>query len=306
MIRSNFLVALFIAFLLFSFPAKARGIIDVLIFADTSLANLSPGKSFRVAFSSVKRNGKQTNPKGLKGKKNYNQYSIWVEGGWFDDGYIYIDPNPRKIQNHQIKIEVWPISQPEIRKTCFVRLNYKGETYIHFDGQSGQDSKDRGKMIIPLIANEGKPGFPGENGKNIIVKVWLQKDSVLNTIILKGEVSNRFNPDEKSFFIINTNEGSLRITANGGNGGDGGAGAEGKDGKDRSDKPGKSGGDGSDGGDGGPGGKGGDGGTITIYMDHLAKEYEHLIYLENVGGKGRQRRSRRHWRCGRKRWFRWQ
>src|SRR5690606_15072628 len=135
-----------------------------------------------------------------------------VEGGVFDDGKIYINSDPRTILNHQVKIHVSSVKQPEIQKTCFIRLNYKGETHLNFDGLNGGASKDRGKMIIPVIANEGRSGIPGENGKNIVVRVWLYKASILNTSLLKGEVSELFNPDNKTYFAVNTHEGTVRIT----------------------------------------------------------------------------------------------
>jgi hypothetical protein len=290
-----FSLALFFAFplLICISPApvkantKGNDIVDIIIFLDTAYVNLAPGRKFRVAFSSVKKNGKQSNPKGFAGRKNYSQYEINVEGGTFDNGFITINSNPRSIKNHRVILEAAQKNKPEIKKTCCVRLNYQGETILNFDGKNGDDPRDRGKMFIPLItASEGRPGLPGENGKDLIIRIWKQYDTLLNATLLKGEITEKLNPDSKTYFIINTKGGSLRVTARGGNGGQGGAGAEGADGRDRSDKPGRSGGDGGNGGKGGPGGDGGTGGDITLYFDTSADPFFDLIYLDNSGGSG--------------------
>jgi hypothetical protein len=266
---------------------KGNDIVDIIIFPDTTSANLGPGRKLKVAFSSVKKNGKQSNPNGLAGRKNYWQYDIKVEGGTFDDGYIIINSDPRSIKNHEIIIEASPKNKPEPKKICRIKLNYKGVTILNFDGKTGDDPRDRGKMFIPVItATEGRPGLPGEAGKDLIIRVWKHYDTLLNTTLLKGEITEKLNPDNKTYFIINTKGGSLRITARGGSGGQGGSGAEGADGRDHSDKPGRSGGNGGDGGKGGPGGDGGTGGSITLYLDTSADPFFDLIYLDNSGGSG--------------------
>jgi hypothetical protein len=285
------LFALFLLICILPTPVNAdtqgNDIVDIIIFPDTASVNLGPGRKFKVAFSSVRKNGKQSNPNGLAGRKNYWQYDIKVEGGTFDDGYVIIDSNPRSIKNHEIIIEASPKNKPEPKKVCRIKLNYKGVTILNFDGRTGDDPRDRGKMIIPVItASEGRPGLPGEAGKDLIIWVWMHHDTLLNATLLKGEITEKLNPGVKTYFIINTKGGSLRISAKGGKGGQGGAGAEGADGRDRSDKPGRSGGDGGNGGEGGDGGDGGKGGSITLHFDVAADPFFDLIYLDNSGGSG--------------------
>lgn len=150
------------------------------------------------------------------------------------------------------------------------RGNYYG------DGQDGSDGGD------------GQPGGPGGNGKhaeNVEVKVTTVTRPGVGHPFLQACARARSGQEQCT--LVDTEGGTLTITARGGAGGAGGAGGSGGRGGyggsgSRSGRSGSSGRDGSA----GPGGDGGDGAELVAVFDPSVEPFAHLITLDNSGGEG--------------------
>jgi hypothetical protein len=238
------------------------------------------------------KKGKTLKTKGFAGgKEGWDDIQFEVQGGYANNGTLYVHSDTRKIKNHQVKLKVWLNDNPQRADSVIFKLNYEGETLASFKPNTPPPPDDRGGRILPIkiggSGSDGKEGYKGEDGYPgdiVDVYVKLESDSLLNTSLLKVYTKNRIG-NREGRFLVHPEKGFISILAEGGNGANGGNGGRGVDGKDRSDKN-RQGGDGSNGGRGGDGGNGGNGGTVTLYVDPSAEAFIEKIRIYNAGGQG--------------------
>lgn len=225
----------------------------------------------------------------------WEQFTIEVEGGKFENGKVIISSNPADVKNHQVKIKATTVKNPEVKAELVLNLDYKGQILADFSGtagrygQRGQDGR-RGNNATTSSdrcsggtnGGQGGNGGDGEQGPDIEVFAKMKFDDGLKKELLEVRVKNKTTGAEQ-VFLVNPDGGKLNVSANGGNGGRGGSGGYG--GPGGNDTYSKTSGSGGDGGNGGNGGNGAKGGSITAYLDPSTDKLPPgTITFSNEGG----------------------
>ncbi len=271
-------------------------------------AKLTPGSTFALGVVATSAKGDEYHTQGLAdGRTPWDDLSVEVIGGRFENGGVMISEDPLKIENHIVTVNISTLEKPVVKATLALLVNYKDKFVADHSGQDGvpgQDAPDgrNGKRGMSSTtedgskgengndARDGRNGESGKNANNVEVYLKAQKDDVLNTTLVKVEVKD-LNTGRTTRYMIDTNGGTLLLKCNGGNGGtggNGGSGGNGGDGGSGSATSGKGGdgGDGGIGGNGGNGGNGGKGGAVTIIIDPSAMPYLSILEFNNGGGVG--------------------
>lgn len=171
----------------------------------------------------------------------------------------------------------------------FGRFDPNKSDYCHssYGGEDGRNGR-RGRS--------GYAGYNGANGENFIVDVSIVQVPALNDSLLKIVVTS-LESGSTYTRIVDRNNGSVAINANGGSGGRGGDGGNGGDGGDggkgkyaSTDEPeegwGGDAGNSGDGGAAGNGGRGGDGGNVVIRYTQNASQFIGRVKVSVDGGQG--------------------
>ena len=216
-------------------------------------------------------------------------------------GVLTLPHDPRKSEGQTPHVTITVPSHPDIRTELDVPVRYNYKFVSNFDGGSGSsgmngmDGMDGtpgspGSMDPnnPSPGGDGGNGTDGSNGGDggpggdappVQIEVTLRSEShpLLQVAVIV--------PGHKRFYLVDSQGGSLTVTADGGPGGSGGRGGRGgRGGSGGTGTPdGNSGRDGMDGHSGfdGPQGRGG---SITVTYDPQAKPYLSMIHLSNRNG----------------------
>ena len=187
----------------------------------------------------------------LKRDKEAENFRITTYGGYWNNGAFTIDQEICNIIDHQVGFIVQPKNNLFVADTFWVQLDYNHDYNVRFTGRSGPNGLDGSDGWDGSTGNNGNDGqngengYWGENGPDIGVWVDAYFDSILNTPLLYVFTEN-FWTNEEYRYLVNPENGSFKITSEGGRGGDGG-----------------------DGGDGGNGGRGEDG---KVYIEKKVEE----------------------------------
>lgn len=173
---------------------------------------------------------------------NWNSYLVKVEGGYFEDGIITVNPDPR-FAGDSLKITVTPFEFPELKQQLKLALTYKRKYMANCKGHNGLGG------INGLSGNElkrmdttgnhpanqpykGQTGTDGERGADgCIADVFVKSMTVADKKLMNVLVINHCNNDHFVFWI-DPDGGSLLVDVSGGDGGNGGSGGDGGKGID--------------------------------------------------------------------------
>jgi hypothetical protein len=213
---------------------------------------------------------------------------IIPKGGDISFGDFVVEDDPDAITNHSVKLIALLAKHPAISDTFRLLMDYK-DNYV-FDRSPGS----------AFWGNNGKHG----HDLDVFVDVYF--DTIINARLMYVDIKDLY--EEKSYhYMVNTQQGSLKIVSRGQDGGWGETGERGYDGANGTDGawytrrvrvndstyttvteqgPGGNGGSGGPGGPGGPGGDGGDGGFIYISYTHYAEPFLNMIEALSLPGSG--------------------
>ena len=208
----------------------------------TSLFDKSPGSQIKGELVSNFNNGMVRISKNLRNSKETRFLKISTSGGVWENGRFTIDPDFRKIENHQALLVVNSLRNTSVADTFAVRLDYRHKYKLHLDGYSGSPGMMGSSGSSGFGGNNGSDGQNGQNGEfgsdgpDIHVWVDLYRDSLLNQDLLYVFAKNSWS-DEEFRYLINPDGGSMDVCSRGGSGGfggsggSGGAGCDGRDGE---------------------------------------------------------------------------
>ncbi len=216
----------------------------------------------------------------LNGNLSWKKLDIAVSGGYIKNGYLFIDDFDQFNKDYQLVFEV-TYKNKNLKETIKCYLNFKGVEVADYRPEKGKDARNRlgrffSSMFFKSICFDGKDGRNGENGKDgPYLHVVPELIEINSQRILAVHIDSQENGKARIYYI-NTQEGELRILADGSDGGKGGKGGPGEESEDC----------GGAGGRGGNGGNGGKGGVVEILVDEQSKPYLDRIIISNKGGRG--------------------
>lgn len=216
------------------------------------------------------------------------ELSLQVSGAKYNQkqGKIYLPSYPTEFLSDSIYISA-EYHHNGVTKTdsTFIVYNYKGSTYLYFNGTKGTQGGAGRDGKTPLLFRDGTDGMGGEagvqggKGHDLTVYIWKEKETYFIKII-------DLTADTTYFYKANQMSTVFAIFSNGGQGGQGGSGGDGGNGKDGlvSSSKTRVPGDGGNGGNGGQGGVGGQGGNIYVFIHPYAVDFQPKLKLTNEGG----------------------
>ncbi len=274
---------------------------------------LGPGQSARLVVVATASDGKLYPSVGAgRGKVAFDNYTIaativTVNGR----GSVSLSPDPRVSEGKIAHLHVVPIAHPGLAADLDIRIRYDIAYSADFSGADGTNGFDGSDGMDGVAGADGTPATtdpttglttqqgPGGNGTSgtnggegsnggdgspgQAVRIWVRMESGTKPLLqIKVAGGGR-----ESFYLVDPNGGSLRVTDNGGRGGNGGHGGRGGRGGAGGDgfPPGMKGFDGLAGSDGHPG-AGGAAGTIAISVDPAAQPFLSCITWSNRSGDG--------------------
>lgn len=264
-------------------------------------AKLTLGQSIPIGIVALNAKGKEFKTPGfllpgLLKTVEWTAFRVDVEGGSYVNGAILVHNNLSGIKNHEVKVTASLIKNPDVKNELVIKLNYKGTTFVDFNGSKGKRGKEgadgpRGNNAVTSsdhctsggMGAMGQQGGNGGEGQQIEVYMKMKFDDLLKKDMLYVQVKVK-NTTEQRLVIVDPEEGKLIISANGGKGGDGGTGGAG--GTGGTDTYHSTAGNGGQGGMGGNGGNGSNGGSITVYKDPGTDKISTEITYSNEGGDG--------------------
>jgi hypothetical protein len=274
---------------------------------------LGPGQSARLVVVAGTGDGKQFPTVGAgHGKVAFNNYTIEATTVQVSkSGTVSLSPDPRVSDGKVGHLRITPVAHPEVVAELDIPVRYDIAFIANFSGADGASGFDGTPGLDGSSGTDGTPGTvdpttgaigtPGPGGRGSdggnggdggdgqngapggAVYVWIRlmpgTKPLLQIKVTGGA--------RQSFYVVDPNGGSLRVTANGGAGGRAGAGGRGgRGGSGGSGFPsGFSGLDGRPGWDGHPG-AGGAAGTITESVDPAAQPFMNCVSWSNHSGGG--------------------
>ena len=206
----------------------------------TNRFDKSPGSQIKGEVVSRFNNGAIRVCKNLRNGRDAGFLRFSTSGGFWENGRFTIDPDFRKIENHQAILVVNSLLNTSVTDTFAVQLDYKHKYDLHFSGSSGFPGMMGSNGSSGFAGGNGSDGQNGQNGgfgsdgPDIHVWVDLYRDSLLNQDLLYVFAKNSWS-DEEFRYLINPDGGSLDVCTRGGSGGfggQGGSGGAGSDGRD--------------------------------------------------------------------------
>jgi hypothetical protein len=195
----------------------------------------SPGSVIEGKIISVYNNGVIRISDKLRTESESAGFYFETSGGRWQKGKFIVDPDFLNIENHTASLVVTPVLSPAISDTFSVLLDYKQHYTLNFNasagswGSSGGTGSSGGSGCDGGNGGFGQDGEPGENAPDIGVWADLYFDSLLNCNLLYVYTLDFWSGGER-FLLVNPDNGSVAINANGGSGGNGGNGGRGGDG----------------------------------------------------------------------------
>jgi hypothetical protein len=195
----------------------------------------SPGSVIEGKIVSVYDNGITRISDKLRNENQAAGFWIKASGGSWQKGKFIIDPDFMNIEKHTASLVVTPVMNPAVTDTFSVLMDYKNHYSLNFNGQSGSwgfsgtNGSNGGTGCNGGNGGFGEDGCTGDNAPDVGVWADLYFDSLLNCNLLYVYTQNFWNGAER-FLLVNPDDGSVAINANGGCGGNGGNGGRGGDG----------------------------------------------------------------------------
>ena len=277
------------------------------------VAALGPGQSARLVVVATASDGKQYASVGAgHGKVAMDNYTIAAAVVTVDKrDSVSLSPDPRASHGKVGHLHIVPVAHPNVAADIDIPVRYDIAYSADFSGADGLNGSDglpgidgwagadgtppttdptTGAVTSQGVGGNGMGGSNGGDGGNgadgspgQAVHVWVRMESGTKPLLqvkLDGG-------GHQSYYLIDPNGGSLKISDNGGRGGRAGQGGRGgRGGRGGSGfPPGFAGSDGQPGLDGRPG-FGGAAGTIAISVDPAAQPFLRCITWSNMGGDG--------------------
>jgi hypothetical protein len=267
---------------------------------------LAPGKSAGLVIVTKTPDGKSLVTEGLgKGKVLFESFSFDPKIVQISkDGIVSLPADPRLSEGQLPQIHITTVGHEYVVTDLAIPVRYDASFDVDFSGGAGangfsgingQDGTDgsMGSSDInnPSAGGNGTNGSDGRDGDNggagapgEAVHVWLRLKQGAHSL-LQARVAGA---SREHFFLIDSDQGSLSVSTNGGAGGSSGSGGRGgRGGFGGVGSPsGSNGLDGRNGSDGMPG-PAGAGGTILVSIDPLAKSFLHRLHFSNKSGDGK-------------------
>jgi hypothetical protein len=197
-----------------------------------------PGSVFSFGVIAKTRTKKELKTRGLlNGFVNWNSYLVKVDGGYFEDGKITVNADPRRTDGN-LKITVTPFEFPDLKQELIVPISYRKKFIANckghngsggFNGLSGDELKllDTLKKHNPSEPYTGQAGTDGERGADgCVADVFVKSEIVSGKKMMNVLVINHCN-NEHLVYRIDPDGGSLFVDVSGGDGGNGGNGGDG-------------------------------------------------------------------------------
>jgi hypothetical protein len=203
-----------------------------------SADSIYPGSTFSFGVIAETRSKKELKTRGsLNGFVNWSSYLVQVDGGYFENGMITVNPDPRRTDGH-LKITVTPFEFPELKQELIVPISYKRKFIANckghngvggYNGLSGDDLKKLDTLHKHRASQpyDGQAGTDGERGADgCIADVFVKSITVSGKQLMDVLVINHCN-NEHLVYRIDPDGGSLLVNVSGGDGGNGGRGGDG-------------------------------------------------------------------------------
>jgi hypothetical protein len=194
----------------------------------------SPGSLIKGEVIYEFNNGVTRICKDLRNSHESGFLNFSASGGSWEKGRFTIDPDFRKIENHQAKLVINSLRNKLVADTFAVLLDYKHNYRLLANGSSGFLGSSGMSGSSGSDGQNGQHGEFGYDGPDLNVWADLYRDSLLNEDLLYVFAQNSQSGEEFSY-LINPNGGSLEVVSRGGSGGNGGSGGDGGSGIDGQD-----------------------------------------------------------------------
>jgi hypothetical protein len=192
----------------------------------TNQFDKSPGSQIQGEVISEFNDGTIRICKDLNNSYESGFFNFSAFGGSWENGRFIIDPDFRRIENHQAALIVNSLRNTLVSDTFAVRLDYKHKYSLQVSGNSGYSKPTgfaRSSGFAGNSESDGQNGGFGSDGPDIGVWVDLYRDSLMNQDLLYVFAQNSLTGEEFSY-LINPKGGNLEVRSIGGEGGSGGNG----------------------------------------------------------------------------------
>jgi hypothetical protein len=199
-----------------------------------------PGVTFPIGVIATSKKQELKTPGLTNGTVGWNNYSVVVENGTFENGNVTLPADPRKTGS-TIQISVTPVSFPALKQVVTVPITYKAKFVADCKGQKGVNGfnglsgaelhqLDTSKQWHTYNGRRGQAGSDGQpGGDGCIADVFVKAINVNEKKLMSVLVINHCD-NSHSVFWVDPNGGSLVVDVSGGDGGSGGNGGDGEDG----------------------------------------------------------------------------
>jgi hypothetical protein len=279
----------------------------------TAVAALGPGQSARLVVIATAQDGKQYVSVGAgHGKVALDNYTIAATIVTVSKrGSLSLSPDPRVSEGKVAHLHIVPTAHIDVAADLDIPVRYDVAFSADFSGTNGMNGTDGSAGMDGMAGADGTPATtdpvtgaiipqgPGGNGTDgsnggdggngwdgrpgRSVHIWVRLESGTKRLLQVKAIGG----GRQSFYLVDPEGGSLKVTADGGRGGNEGHGGRGGRGGSGGNgfPPGSSGLDGHPGSDGRPG-VGGAAGAIEISVDPLAQPFLKCITWSNQSGDG--------------------
>lgn len=288
--------------------------ISKLVIIHDQAVSVSPGNAVPLGIVAHTSKGDSLFTEGmLAGKTLWKDFSVTVDGGSFENGFLKIADDVRTIKNHKVVVKAASAYDASVFTELELNVDYKKNYTLDLSGAAGEDGSNGANGADGYHAADkrsgdgdfgknGKDGQQGRNGRDGLngpsLSAWITAydDSVLNEKMLRIKVLNETN-NKEYYYLLPAETNILNVVANGGNGGKGGNGGNGGFGgkggnggyqsatENVENGRGGDSGNGGNGGNGGTGGNGGNAGTLKLYIDPSAAGYAGNLRFTAKAGK---------------------
>lgn len=186
----------------------------------------APGSQIKGEIVSEFNNGVTRICKDLRNSRESGFLNFSASGGSWAKGRFTIDPDFRKIVNHQASLVINSLRNESVAYTFAVLLDYKHNYKLQASGSSGFIGSSGRSGSSGSDGQNGQYGEFGSDGPDLNVWADLYHDSLLNEDLLYVFAQNSQSGEEFSY-LISPKGGSLEIISRGGSGGSGGSGGDG-------------------------------------------------------------------------------
>lgn len=203
-----------------------------IVFQPTDRFDKAPGSQVRGELVSEFNNGDSRIYQNLRNRKEAGNFKFTSQGGSWNNGQFFIDPDFMKIEGHRAALIVNSLRNQSVSDTFAVLLDYKHTYDLRVRGSSGSPGFSGSEGSSGLSGGDGYDGLDGQYGEGgsdspeLGIYVDLYHDSILNSNLLYVYAQNLWTGEE-SWYLINPQGGKLEVSSIGGSGGSGGSGGNG-------------------------------------------------------------------------------